>query len=90
MIHIDLHSSSLSENISDRLICVFTTILTVLEVNNASLAVGCVAAVRALVGHLLSGDAFRDNIGLVSDLLGWGPDRLPVSVLGTKRPINVS
>lgn len=55
-------------------------ILTVLKVNNASLGVGRVAAVGTLVGNLLGGDTLRDDIGLVSDLLGRGPDGLPVYV----------
>ena len=53
------------------------TTLTVLKVNDASLGVGSVAAVRALVGNLLGGDALGDDVGLVGDLLGRGPDGLP-------------
>ena len=53
--------------------------------HNASLRVGRVAAVGTLVGDLLGGDALRDDIGLVSDLLGRGPDGLPGCVLGEKR-----
>jgi hypothetical protein len=47
-------------------------------VNNAALAVGSMAAIGTLVGNFLSGDALRDDIGLDGDLLGRGPDGLPV------------
>lgn len=50
--------------------------------NDASLGVGSVAAVSALVGNLLGGDALGDDVGLVGDLLGRGPDGLPRGVLG--------
>lgn len=39
------------------------------------------AAVGTLVGNLLSRDARGDHIGLVGDLLGRGPDGLPVYML---------
>lgn len=51
---------------------------TVLEVHDAPLGVRGMAAVGALVGDLLRGDSLGDDVGLVGDLLGRGPDRLPL------------
>lgn len=51
--------------------------LTVLEVDDAAFSVGGMAAVSTLVGDLLSGGILRDDVGLVDDLLGRGPDGLP-------------
>ena len=52
--------------------------------DDAALGVGRMAAVGALVGDFLRGDTLGDDIGLVGGVLGRGPDRLPVYVLGAK------
>ncbi len=51
--------------------------LTLLEVNNAALGVGGMAAKGALVGHLLARDVLRDGLGLVRSAGRCGPDALP-------------
>lgn len=57
-------------------------LLTVLEVNNATLAIGGMAAIGTLIGNFLTGETFGDGVGLVDWRVGWGPDGLPGLSLG--------
>jgi hypothetical protein len=62
---------------------IFSVTLTILvDVDNASFGVGGMAAISTLVGDLLSREAVRNDVGLVNNILGWGPDGLPWLSLG--------
>lgn len=50
--------------------------------DNAAFGVGGMTAVSTLVGDLLSGEAVRNDGGVVSDILSWGPDGSPGLSLG--------
>jgi hypothetical protein len=53
------------------------TLTVAVNVDNAALRVGCMAAKSTLIGNLLSGKAIRNDVGTINGFTSWWPDTLP-------------